>query len=84
VADVQVNVDYIGLFDLLFDDTSYDLLSGSLGSVHEEVAERIETELGDRIGFDPGVADRVLDGFLPIPLTDPALAPTQPFHPAPR
>jgi hypothetical protein len=80
-ANIAVDLDFEGAFTVLPDPGSIPVFNGSLGQVF--VDNGIDTAIGDAvaaaIGFDPGFAARVAAGNLPVPLTDPPVAPIPPI-----
>lgn len=76
-ADVRLGIDLKSPLDDVFGEPSdITVLSGNLGPVFQSAGA--DTMIGDAvtdaIGFDPGVAARVGDGFIPVALTEPPLA----------
>jgi hypothetical protein len=76
-ADVRLDLHLVGaLGDIFGDPSDIGIFSGSLGQVFQDagVDAQIGAAVTAALGFDPGVAARVAAGFLPVPLTDPAIA----------
>ncbi len=76
-ADIRLDINLVGaLGDIFGDPSDISIFSGSLGTVFQDLGSdaQIGAAVAAAIGFDPGVAARVADGFLPIPLTDPEVA----------
>ncbi len=69
VVDLVDSINFFG-----FDDVNRSLISGDLGA--ELQAAGLDALVGDAIGGLAGaaVADRIANGFIPIPLLDPEIA----------
>jgi hypothetical protein len=73
--DLTLEVDLVDSINFFgFDDVSESLISGDLGA--EFQAAGLDALVGDAIGGLAGaaVADRIANGFIPIPLLDPEIA----------
>ena len=79
-ANVSVDLDFKGDFDVLPDPGAIEVFSGSLGKVF--VDNGVDVQIGNAvkstIGLDPGFAAQVQAGNLPVALTDPPIAVIQP------
>jgi hypothetical protein len=76
-ANLDLNLDFLGLLDPLLGDKTINLFSDSLGPLYQQIG--LNTTIGDAVaasnplGIDPGVGSLVGLGNIPVPLLEPEI-----------
>jgi hypothetical protein len=76
-ANLDLNLDFLGLLDPMFGDKTINLFSDSLGPLYQQIG--LNTTIGDAVaasnplGIDPGVGSLVGQGNIPVPLLEPEI-----------